>query len=267
MCKVEAVVDKQLDPLFISCQSNTMGPKASAGGKRATAGSNSKGPAGPAKAHVLIAALSLPPGVPGEVKGEMVVCVDALHWKYRQPPAQVQLRICWWGAPEGTDAVVRFHASRGAGAAFPITSGPRFLIRYLRDMGNLSVSIEECPSARVIGTVSLDTSQVDVSRPLELSVPCLGANKQVLAIADVSLCIRYSQLLSSFEMAEHLASADKALPLYPLASLPNSRHQPAAGGAAAVGAAAAAATTTVITGAIPSAARLADTAPAAATGR
>jgi hypothetical protein len=131
-------------------------------------------------------------------------------------------------------------------------------------MGTLSVGIEECPSARVIGTVSLDTSQVDVSRPLELSVPCLGANKQVLATADVSLRIRYSQLLSSFEMAEHLASADKALPLYPLASVPNSRHQPPAGEAAAAGITA---TTTVITGAIPSAARFVDTAPAAAASR
>jgi hypothetical protein len=178
--------------------------------------------------HVSIAALSLPPGVSGDVKGELVACVEALHWKYRQPPQQVQLRISWWGAPTGTDAVVPFHASRGAGAAFPLTSGPRFLVRYLRDMGTLSVGIEECPSGRTVGIISIDTSLVDVTRPLEASVPCLGPNKQVLATAHVSLRIKYSQLLSSFEMAEHLASADKGLPLYPLPSVTSGRTQAAA---------------------------------------
>lgn len=184
-------------------------------------------------AHVSIASLSLPPGVSGDVKGELVACVEALHWKYRQPP-QVQLRICWWGAAVGADTVVPFHASRGAGAAFPVASGPRFLVRYLRDMGSLTVSIEECPNGRTIGTLSMDTSNVDVTRPLVASVPCLGANKQVLATADVSLRIHYSQLLSSFEMAEHLASADKALPLYPVT---DSRRQAPAEGTAAAAAA------------------------------
>lgn len=132
--------------------------------------SSSKGKQPPSTTHVSIAALTLPPGVPGEVKGELVACVEALHWKFRQPPAQVQLRIVWWGAPAGTEAVVPFHASRGAGAAFPVTSGPRFLVRYLRDMGSLSVGIEECPSGRTIGTVLLDTSRIDVTRPLQVRV-------------------------------------------------------------------------------------------------
>lgn len=131
---------------------------------------SSKGKQPPSTTHVSIAALTLPPGVPGEVKGELVACVEALHWKFRQPPAQVQLRIVWWGAPPGTDAVVPFHASRGAGAAFPVTSGPRFLVRYLRDMGSLSVGIEECPCGRTIGTVLLDTSRIDVTRPLQVRV-------------------------------------------------------------------------------------------------
>jgi hypothetical protein len=210
-----------------------MGPKLSPERASNKQAGSSKSKAARSGTHVSIAALSLPPGVSGDIKGELVACVEALHWKYRQPPQQVQLRICWWGAPTGTDAVVPFHASRGAGAAFPLTSGPRFLVRYLRDMGTLSVGIEECPSGRTIGTVSIDTSLVDVTRPLEASVPCLGANKQVLATADVSLRIKYSQLLSSFEMAEHLASADKGLPLYRLPSATNSRTQAAAAGAAA----------------------------------
>lgn len=186
--------------------------------------------------HVLLAPLSLPPGVLGEVKGELVACVDALHWRYRQPPQQVQLRICWWGAPAGADAVVPFHASRGAGAAFPVTSGPRFLLRYLRDLGTLSLAIEECPSGRLIGTLSLDTSRVDVTRPLVArALPCLGANNQQLATVDVSLRVSYSQLLSSFEMAEHLASADKGLPLYPLPAPPSSSSSAPQQQAAAAG--------------------------------
>lgn len=219
-------------------------------------------------AHVSIASLTLAPGVAGEVKGELVACVEALHWKFRQPPQQVQLRISWWGAPAGSDTVVPFHSTRGAGAAFPLTSGPRFLVRYLRDMGTLVVGVEECPSGRSIGTLAIDTSSVDVSRPLVASVPCLGANKQLLATADVSLRIRYSQLLSSFEMAEHLASADQGLPLYPLSSATahnasSSRRQTAASDGGAAGgrsqqkqqqqrpspAAAASAGATVVTGA------------------
>lgn len=230
-----------------------MDPKLSPGEASSKQAGSSKSKAAGSGTHVSIAALSLPPGVSGEVKGELVACIEALHWKYRQPPQQVQLRICWWGAPAGTDAVVPFHASRGAGAAFPVTSGPRFLVRYLRDMVTLSVGIEECPSGRTIGTVSIDTSLVDVTRPLEASVPCLGANKQVLATADVSLRIRYSQLLSSFEMAEHLASADKGLPLYPLPSATNSRtHTAAEQAAAAAGVAGPSITaaSTVVTGAL-----------------
>jgi hypothetical protein len=160
-------------------------------------------------------------------------------------------------------------------------------------MGSLTIAIEECPSGRPIGTLLLDTSRIDVSRPLQVrtfsggvvlhhcpqpcmrpssscsssnnipslcssdnkvcfllpgggclvqaSVPCLGANKQLLATADVSLRIRYSALLSSFEMAEHLASADKALPLYP--SPPAAAHRQQATAAAAEAAATGAAGT------------------------
>jgi hypothetical protein len=108
--------------------------------------------------------------------------------------------------------------------------------------------VEECPSGRAIGTVTLDTSQVDVSRPLQDCLQLLGANKQVLAAADVSLRIKYSALLSSFEMAEHLASADKGLPLYPLTHLTNSRRTTAAQAPAPAAAAAGSVVTGAVTG-------------------
>jgi hypothetical protein len=42
----------------------------------------------PSTPHVKIASLTLPPEVPGEVRGELVVCVE-LAWNYRKPPQQV----------------------------------------------------------------------------------------------------------------------------------------------------------------------------------
>jgi hypothetical protein len=116
-------------------------------------------------------------------------------------------------------------------------------------MGTLALLVEECPSGRAIGTVTLDTSRVDVSRPLQDSLPLLGPKQQLLATADVSLAIKYSSLLSSFEMAEHLASADKGLPLYPLTPLTNTRRLTAAQGPAAAAAAAGSVVTGAVTGA------------------
>jgi hypothetical protein len=43
--------------------------------------------------HVKIASLTLPPDVQGEVRGELVVCVE-LAWNYRKPPQQVGHESC-----------------------------------------------------------------------------------------------------------------------------------------------------------------------------
>lgn len=118
--------------------------------------------------------------------------------------------------------MVPYHPARGAGAAFPLTSGPRYLSRYLKDMGSLAVAVEECPSGRPVGQVTIDISSLDVCRPVEGSIPLKGSNGQLLATADVSLRVHYSALLSSFELNEHLATTDKQLPLYPV---PAVRHQ------------------------------------------
>lgn len=181
--------------------------------------------------HVKIASITLPPGVKGEIKGELVVCLEALHWKYRKPPQQVQVRLQWWGGT--VDTVVPFHSTRGAGAAFPITCGPRYLSRYLKDMGKLAVGVEECPTGRTIGTVSIAVSQLDVGKPIEASVPCYGAHEQLLATADVSMRVQYTQTISSFEINEHLASTDKQLPLYPVPGLQGARGKSQQLGAAA----------------------------------
>lgn len=173
--------------------------------------------------HIKIASLVLPPGVSGEAKGELVACIEQLHWEMRKPPAQVQLRLSWWGSDAET--VVPFHAARGAGAAFPLTSGPRYLSRYLKDMGVLALLLEECPSCKLLGTISMDITQLDVGRPLEASVPVLGPNGQLLATADVSMRVHYSLLMSSFELNEHLAGTDRMLPLYPLPAASQQQQQ------------------------------------------
>jgi hypothetical protein len=142
-----------------------------------------------------------------------LLLLDALH-HCLLPVLQVQLRVRWWGA--AADTVVPFHATRGAGAAFPLTSGPRYLSRYLKDMGCAVLTVEECPSSRPIGTSSVDISCLDVSKPIEASVPLKGSNGQVLATAAVSMRVHYNALLSSFELNEHLATTDRQLPLYPV---------------------------------------------------
>jgi hypothetical protein len=92
-------------------------------------------------------------------------------------------------------------------------------------MGSLVLSIEEAPSGRQVGCIGVDTRTLDVGRPAEASLPLLDANQQTLGTADVRLAVTYSQLLSSFEMAEHLASADRGgLPLYPLPAAAVSNH-------------------------------------------
>ncbi|KAI8475817.1 MAG: hypothetical protein J3K34DRAFT_516995 [Monoraphidium minutum] len=183
-------------------------------------------------AHVKISPTSLPPLVEGDVKGELSVCVSNLEWaSARGAPRAAQLRVKWWGeAGEGT--AVPLHAGRGgAGAAFPVACGPKLLIRYLRDAGSLALALEECPSGRQVGALSLPLAAAHAAAPLAASLPVLGARGQALGRADVVLQVRYSGALSSFEMNEHLASTERGLPLYP---------PTAAGGAAAAPAPAAA---------------------------
>jgi hypothetical protein len=164
--------------------------------------------------HVKITTITLPPNVPSDVKGEVVVGVETLTWECRGAPDNLQLRIKWWGN-ESEETLVPFHPSRGAGATFPVVTGPKQLVRYLRDMATLVLSLEECPSGKPIGTITIPVHKLDVTKPISSHYPLLGLKDQVLARAAVSARIIYTGLMSSFEMNEHLASTDKGLPLYP----------------------------------------------------
>jgi hypothetical protein len=74
---------------------------------------------------------------------------------------------------------------------------------------------------------------LDVSKPLEASVPLKGSNGQVLATAAVSMRVHYSAVLSSFESNEHLATTDRQLPLYPVPAVQQQQQQAAATAVAA----------------------------------
>ena len=164
--------------------------------------------------HVKITTVTIPPNIAGEVKGEVVVGVERLTWECRGSPDNIQLRIKWWGN-DSEETVVPFHPSRGAGATYPVVTGPKQLARYLRDTATLVLALEECPSGKHIGTISIPVHKLDVTKPIIADYPLLGLKEQVLARAAISARILYTGLLSSFEMNEHLASTDKALPLYP----------------------------------------------------
>ncbi|KAF8057294.1 hypothetical protein HT031_006102 [Scenedesmus sp. PABB004] len=186
-------------------------------------------PAGDAP-HVAIAGHSLPPGVGGAAQGELVVLVTALDWAggaaARRPPAQLQLRVRWWGCD--ADTVVPFAPGRGgAGAAFPLAAGPRGLSRYLGDAGVLRLALEACPSGRPVATVEVDLARLAVGAPLEAALPARGPAGQRVATAAVRVCVDYAAPGSASELGEHLATTDGGVQL-PLPPAP--RAAPAAAG-------------------------------------
>lgn len=137
--------------------------------------------------HVKISSTSLPPLVEGEINGEVVVSINSVAWlSPKGAPRTAQLRIKWWGEP-GDGTVVQLHPTRGAGATFPVCCGPKFLIRYLRDMGSLVLSLEECLGSRTVGVVTINLAAAHASHPLVATLPVLGVRQQVLGQVDVVL--------------------------------------------------------------------------------
>lgn len=176
--------------------------------------------------HIKIADASLPPQVEGSIKGELTVGLEALQWEpsFKSRPLHLQLRLKWWGQqPPGT--IVPLHKTRGAGAAFPLRCGPTHLARYLRDMGTLTCSVEDCPGGRALGSVTVEVAHLSATAPLAAVAPVVSSSGQVLGRASMALRVDYSIVLSSFEMNEHLASNETSMALYPS---PAKMQQPAA---------------------------------------
>lgn len=193
------------------------------------------GPAADRRLHVKISPSSVPPDVRGDCIGEVLVYIDSIDWKYRGAPEQTQLRISWWGEG-GAGTVVPLHPTKGAGATFPVVVGPKYLCKYFRDMGNMVVAVEDSPSGRPIGSITIPMVRLDAIRPVSGTFPLAGPRQQLLAECNVHLAVTYTGL-SSFEFNEHRASADPGLPTLPTRAPPLAAAPTAAPAASAKAAA------------------------------
>jgi hypothetical protein len=85
-------------------------------------------------------AVTLPPGVKGKGRAELVVAVGNFVWQgVGKKPLTVSVLVRWWGQST-PGLVIQLPASDSTEAcSFPVVVSPRHLIRYLRDMGTLAL--------------------------------------------------------------------------------------------------------------------------------
>jgi hypothetical protein len=159
----------------------------------------------------------------------------------------LQARIVWWGDPSGGEVLPVAVAAAGGAAggvqeasaaavhssssiAFQLHTGPKYLTRYLRDMGSLAVTLERAScSGQALATCSVSLLALDIESPLETSCPLLAAQTTgtastggasdersvVVGSLPILLELDYSTAaagaqLASFELNEHLASCAQA---------------------------------------------------------
>lgn len=177
---------------------------------------------------------TLPPGVPlapgSRPKGELLLRVGPLRLgtSSRHPSRPALVTIRWWGdAGPGTCLSLAPGASEAA--VFPICCGPKYLIRYLKDMSSLVLHVDEAGSMAPLGRCVVDVRFLDVSRPVAGTFPVLlpqgvpqpsaaapphspamqplGTLLRHMGTLDVRLDLGFSSATtSSFELNEHLAA-------------------------------------------------------------
>ncbi|PRW60425.1 hypothetical protein C2E21_0846 [Chlorella sorokiniana] len=100
--------------------------------------------------------ISLPPLVDGPVRGALRLSLGAPRWAeaapahLRQHAGDVAARVEWWGDASGGDLLPLPPDAAAAATsclAFHLRTGPKYLTRYLRDMGALTITIEAAPSS------------------------------------------------------------------------------------------------------------------------
>ena len=162
---------------------------------------------------------SLPPEVEGPQRGELQLRVDNLRWDLARGPSNVHARVKWWGEP-GDGSIIRLRPSPGGRDGhvlrFPVTSGPKPMRRYLKDMATLVLGIEDSRSCSQKGIVSVDVRMLDPQTPITGCYPIVGQNRRALGNIDVHLSLFFeATVVPSREMNEYLAATDTSLPLYP----------------------------------------------------
>lgn len=191
--------------------------------------------------------ISLPPLVDGPVRGLLRLRLGEVSWAAPDTPddGPVEVSIAWWGA--GSADTVQLPGPAGAcgsgssggssaadlaGVAFPLRTGPKYLTRYLRDMGALTIKVTAAgqTAARHAASATVGLLALDVDAPISGSFPLVLTSSQAAGphadgtpsvVGSMHVCLELDYacggvddahdgavaLLSSFELNEHLASS------------------------------------------------------------
>jgi hypothetical protein len=193
--------------------------------------------------------VTLPPLVDGPIRGHLKLKVGPIAWLDGCAPpgltGALQARITWWGDDTGGEVLPLPSGGIGGGCTagnaaasvvFDLHTGPKYLTRYLHDMGSVDIAVEAVPAdgqqLAAVATASVDLLALNVCAPLSGTHPLVLSSSS--GVVDVrtspstvgSLYVRLeldygtggsgeggcgsidgkaTALLSSFEFNEHLA--------------------------------------------------------------
>lgn len=164
----------------------------------------------------------LPPGARGGAdgaKGSVELILRHLEWNLRGAPPWVRVAARWWG-DEGVEKSkrpwVRLVPGADASFAFPVKAKPSGFSRYCRDAVAVVLEFSDGRTGRRIAAASVDVSRLDVRQPVDVHVPLLSRAGATLGRVRARVVVDYlPDAVSSFELNEHLAKIDDALPLAP----------------------------------------------------
>ena len=164
----------------------------------------------------------LPPGARGGAdgaKGSVELTLRHLEWTLRGAPPWVRVAARWWG-DEGVEKSkrpwVRLVPGGDAVVAFPVKAKPSGFSRYCRDAVAVVLEFSDGRTGRLIAAASVDVSRLDVRRPVDVQVPLVSRAGAPLGRVHARVVVDYlPDAVSSFELNEHLAKIDDALPLAP----------------------------------------------------
>ena len=165
---------------------------------------------------------TLPPGVRGAQRGELLLSIDELALAAPWASGACGVRIKWWGEPG--DGTVLLPSQPGCAPQTPtgyaISCGPEQLARYLADMRVLVLDVLDlaAPAPHALGHAYLHLSEAHFGAPLCETLAVYTEAEEELAQLRVSLLVRFApgagaSLNSSVELPSRLPHRLSSRPL------------------------------------------------------
>ena len=165
---------------------------------------------------------TLPPGVRGAQRGELLLSIDELALAAPWASGACGVRIKWWGEPG--DGTVLLPSQPGCAPQTPtgyaINCGPEQLARYLADMRVLVLDVLDlaAPAPHALGHAYLHLSEAHFGAPLCETLAVYTEAEEELAQLRVSLLVRFApgagaSLNSSVELPSRLPHRLSSRPL------------------------------------------------------